>query len=277
MKITLARSAGFCFGVRRAITIALDTAKKNGNVRMLGDIVHNEEVIASIEKAGVRRIKGLRRNKGELLLIQAHGASIDFINDAKRLGYRIVDATCPKVKNIHDIVRKMEAEGRRIIIIGDKEHDEVKGILGQLKKKGMVIDSTSALPASIKKIKKAAVVVQSTQNEEKVKKILPKLESAVPDLKFFDTICFPTRLKQEEIKSLPRDNDAVIIIGSRRSANTRRLFEISKGINPRTYWVQSAGNIKPSWFKGISSIGITSGASTPDKTTQEVMKLLEKL
>lgn len=276
MKITLAKSAGFCFGVKRAITMALETAGKNRNVCMCGDIVHNEDVIEKIERAGVRRIRRLQKNPGYSLLVRAHGASSNFLRRARRCGYKIVDATCPMVKDIHKIVRRMESQGRRIIIIGDKEHDEVKGILGQLKRPGIVIESADRLPSLLTRIKKAALVVQSTQNEEKVKQILQAVSGLIADLKFFNTVCAPTRLKQSEIRSLPLNHDAVVVIGSKRSANTRRLFELSKKTNAKTYWVESEKDLKPRWFRKVSSVAVTAGASTPDETTQKILDFLSR-
>lgn len=276
--INLARSAGFCFGVRRAITITLKTTAKHKDVRMLGDIVHNEDVIAMIEKTGVKKIKTLRKNRKQTLIIRAHGLPASVFKRAQKLGYRIVDATCPMVKEIHKIARKIEREGRRVIIIGDKKHDEVRGIKGQLKTKALIVPSPAAaarLP--FKKIKKAGVVIQSTQDEENARQILQKIASKITDLKFFNTICAPTRVKQTEIKALPLKNDAMIIIGSRASANSRRLFEIAKKLNPRTYWVRSAEDIRPRWLKGISSVGIATGASTPDVTTQKVIARIQTL
>jgi len=278
IKINLAKSAGFCFGVRRAITIALKTTAKHKDVRMLGDIVHNEDVIAMMEKTGVKKIRTLRKNRGQTLVIRAHGLSASVFKHAQKLGYIVVDATCPMVKEIHRIARRMEQEKRRIIIIGDKKHDEVRGIKGQLKTKAFVVSSVGAaarLP--FPGIKKAAVVVQSTQDEENALSILQLIASKVRDLKFFNTICAPTRVKQAEIKAIPLKNDVAIIIGSGASANTRRLFEIARKLNPRTYWVRSAKDIRPRWLKGISSIGITTGASTPDSTTQQVIARLQTL
>ncbi|MDD5019554.1 MAG: 4-hydroxy-3-methylbut-2-enyl diphosphate reductase [Candidatus Omnitrophica bacterium] len=278
MKINLAKSAGFCFGVRRAITITLKTTAQHKDVRMLGDIVHNEDVIAMMEKNGVKKIRTLRKNRGQTLVIRAHGSSASVFRRARALGYCIVDATCPMVKEIHKMARQMESEGRRIIIIGDKKHDEVRGIKGQLKTKAFIVPSAgAALRLPFRRIKKAGVVIQSTQDEENARGILRTISSRVPDLKFFNTICAPTRVKQTEIKAIPLKNDAVIIIGSRASANTRRLFEIAKKLNPRAYWVQRAGDIRPRWLKGISSIGITTGASTPDATTQEVIARIRTL
>ena len=173
MKVNLAKSSGFCFGVQRALNIALQQASGENDIYMLGDIVHNNNVVELIKKSGIKKTYRLNPGKGKTLLIRAHGASLATFNKAKKLGYNIIDATCPMVKEIHKIAREAEKKGFNIIIIGDKKHDEVQGIAGQLKKKAVIIDSRDKSPISkIKKIKKAAVVVQSTQNIEKVAAIL---------------------------------------------------------------------------------------------------------
>ena len=182
------------------------------------------------------------------------------------------------VKEIHKIAAAMEKKDYKIIVVGDKKHDEVKGITGQLKKRALVIDTEKNIPyTSLKKIKKAAVVVQSTQNIEKVVKIINKLKPHIDNLKFINTICRPTRIKQEEAKIMPLKNDVMIIIGSKTSANTKRLYEISRSLNKQSYWIQSEKDIKPAWFKKAESVGITSGASTPDKTTTNVVKYIKTI
>lgn len=277
MKINLAKSAGFCFGVKRALDIAFQTAEKQNPAYMLGDIVHNEDVIRKIEKAGIKKITRLSRGKDKTLLIRAHGSAKNVIEKARLLGYKITDATCPMVKEIHKIAKDMEKKGYKIIIIGDKKHDEVRGILGQLKNKTIIIDGYEAIPLKkIKGIKKAAILAQSTQNLEKCLKIFKALKPYISEAKFFNTICRPTRIKQQEARTLPLENDVVIIIGSKTSANTRRLFEIAKGLNPRTYWVQSKKEIGRAWFKNAKNVGITAGASTPDSTTQEVAEYIKQ-
>lgn len=278
MKINIAKSAGFCFGVKRAVAIALKTAKAEKNVEMLGDIVHNEDVVKIIKNAGVIKVKRLEKGKNKIFLIRAHGVSKDMINRANRLGYKIVDATCPMVQEIHNIARKMEKMGCEPVIIGDKKHDEVKGIIGQLTTKPLVIDSIKNIPyRKIKKMKSACVVVQSTQNMEKVLKIAKILERYIENLRFFNTICNPTRIKQNEIKIMPKENDLMIIIGSKTSANTKRLYEISKSLNKRSYWIQSKNDIKPEWFRNAENVGITAGASTPDFTTNDIVKFIKSL
>jgi len=277
-QINLAKSAGFCFGVKRAIRIALDTVHSNSEIYMLGDIVHNEDVVKMISRAGIQKIRRLTNGKDKILLIRAHGSDLATINKAIRLGYKIIDATCPMVKEIHKIVTRMENKGYKIIVIGDKKHDEVHGIVGHLKKKAIIIDHIKHIPfKKIKNLKKASVVVQSTQNPDKALAILNILLHRIPEVKFFNTICQPTRIKQEEIKTLPLRNDIVIIIGSKNSANTRRLYEISKSLNKKSYWVNSQKQIKPKWFKGVKNVGVAAGASTPENTIQEIIKFLKEI
>jgi 4-hydroxy-3-methylbut-2-en-1-yl diphosphate reductase len=278
MKVNLAKSAGFCFGVKRALKIALLTAKSPKEVFMLGEIVHNEDVVRLIEKSGIRKISKLIPGKDKILLIRAHGACQKTIRQAVRLGFTIVNATCPMVKEIHKIARDMEEKGFHIIVIGDKLHDEVRGIIGQLKTKALIIEDTEKPPLrEIKKIKKAAVVVQSTQDLEKVLKLADILKRNIKELQVFNTVCMPTRIKQTEIKSMPAKNDAMIVIGSKTSANTKRLYKISKSLNKRTYWVSSEKEISPSWFKSCRSVGVTAGASTPDTTIDKVVRFLKQL
>lgn len=276
MEINLAKSAGFCFGVKRALDIAIKTSQSQAQVYMLGDIVHNEQVIQKIEKLGIKKIEKLSKGKNKTLLLRAHGTGINVITKARHMGYTIVDATCPMVKEIHKIAKDMEKRGYKIIIIGDKKHDEVRGIIGQLKSRAMVIDSLQSIPLRvIKRLKKAAVVVQSTQNIENAVKIVGALKPHINELRFFNTICRPTTIKQQEIKKMPLENDIVIIIGSRTSANTKRLYEIAKSLNKKSYWIQSKKEIKPEWFKGAKKVGITAGASTPDTTIKEIVEYIK--
>jgi len=278
MKINIAKSAGFCFGVKRALDIAFKTAKSGKKIQMLGDIVHNEDVVRQINKLGIKKIGSLTKGKNKTILIRAHGADKELFKRADSLGYSIIDATCPMVKEIHKIATRMENKGFKIIIIGDKKHDEVHGIIGQLKNKALVIDRLDRPTLEkIKQIKKACVICQSTQKEEKVFDIVNRLKPYIKNFEFFNTVCMPTRIKQKEIKSMPRDNDLMLIIGSKNSANTKRLFEISKSLNKNSHWVQSEENLRKGWFKGVKRIGITAGASTPNETTNEVVKRIYQI
>jgi len=270
MKIRIARSAGFCFGVKRAIDIALQAAQEQENVYMLGDIVHNEFVVEQIRQAGIRIISDIDEIQDGILLLRAHGTVPDIYKRAEKRGLRIVDATCPMVLEIHHIVRKLSAENYQIVIIGDQNHDEVKGIAAQVQE-AVVISHAEDMDGWNKRYNRIGVVVQSTQNIENVQQILVRLLSFCRELRFINTICKPTTDHQNEIRCMPRENDLVIIVGSYTSANTRRLTELSSVINPRTFQVQSAVDLRKEWFEGSESVGISAGASTPDTIIQEVV------
>lgn len=278
MKINIAKSAGFCVGVKRALTIAYDTTKSCTKIDMLGDIVHNEEVVKQIKKTGIKKINKLTKGKNRTLLIRAHGAPNSIYQEAKKLGYKIIDATCPMVKEIHQIAKKHQKKGYKIIIIGDKKHDEVQGIVGQLNKKPLVLNPKAKIEKKIfRNTKKAVIISQSTQNIDEVKDIVYKIKKYIPRLEFIDTICKPTRQKQNEVKTMPYNNDLMLIIGSKASANTKRLYQISKKINPKTYWIENDRKINPCWFKDVESAGITAGASTPENIIQSVVEKLKNL
>jgi 4-hydroxy-3-methylbut-2-enyl diphosphate reductase len=278
MKVEVSESVGFCVGVKKAIDTALKAAAKNNNIYMLGDIVHNEFVVKRIKDSGIKKIRELGKGMGKTLLIRAHGAPLSTYTDAKKAGYKILDATCPMVKEIHKIAQKDEEQGRKMIIIGDKDHDEVLGIKCSLSGTPIVIDPGKKVPVKkLKTINKASVVVQSTQNIDTVMAIIEKLSAEIKDLRFHDTICLPTKKRQTAARVIPQQNEAVVVIGSRASANTKRLFEISKKINKNTYRISSAKEIDPSLFKGIKSVGVLAGASTPDEIIQEAVEYLKSL
>ncbi len=274
--VRVAKSAGFCFGVRDAIQIALDTAQsKQGPVHMLGHIVHNEHVVKSIHEAGVKVVNQVQDIDSGILLIRAHGAVPSIYEEAKKRGLQVVDATCPLVLEIHEYARELEKEGYRVVIIGDHGHDEVIGISGQVKE-AIVI----AKPEEVDKVgrmKKIGVVVQSTQNIENVQKIIARLVGKCQELKFINTICGPTTAHQNEIRTMPLENDVMIIVGSFTSANTKRLTAISQSLNPRTYQVESAADLNPAWFHGAQTVGVSAGASTPDSIINEVVEKIKSL
>lgn len=277
MQINIAKTSGFCFGVRRAINTCLNIALKKKTAYILGDIVHNNFVVKDLEQKGLKKIKRIIPEKNNVtLIISAHGVAKKSFLKAKSAGYKIVDATCPKVKDIYKIAKRLE-KNNKIIIIGDLNHQEVKGIAGQLKKKPIIIESRHSLPlARLRRIKKAAVVTQSTQTQDNIESVMLRLEKIIPEVKLYNTVCRPTRIKQEEIKTMPGQNDLMLIVGSPSSANTRRLYEISKSLNKKTYWIESKDNLNDSWFKEIKKVGIMAGASTPDLVVQGIVKRLEE-
>ena len=272
MKIILAKDAGYCFGVRDAVNSAYDTSKEYGEVYMLGDIVHNESVVEDLEKNGVKVVSNLNQVPDDKpVLFRAHGTAKEVWKDAEKNKMNIIDATCPLVHEIHKEVKQLDKEGRKIIIIGDHGHDEVIGIASQVQ--DAIIISTVEEAEKLKKTKKAGIVSQSTQTIENVQDIINILMTKVFDLRFVNTICFPTKRNQEQIKELSDIVDLMIIIGSFTSANSKRLTQLSLERNKDTYQVTNATEIDVSWFKkNINSVGISAGASTPDWIIDSVVK-----
>jgi len=269
MKILLAKDAGYCFGVRDAVNLAYETAEKEGEVYMLGHIVHNESVVKELEKIGTKVIDDLNEiPDNKPILFRAHGTVPKIWDEAEKKGINIIDATCPLVTEIHEEVQKLAAENRRIIIIGDHGHDEVNGIMEQVQDSIVVANPEEAI--RLRKMKKAGVVSQSTQMIENVQKIINILIGKVFDLRFVNTICFPTRRNHEQIKSLAELSDIMIVIGSFTSANSKRLTELAKERNERTYQVTCANDLDSDWFQQSDTVGISAGASTPDNIIESV-------
>ena len=269
MKITVARDAGYCFGVRDAVNMAYDSAEEFGNVYMLGDIVHNEQVVEDLENVGTKVVESLDDvPKDSPILFRAHGTVNELWDEAKSKKMNIIDATCPLVHEIHHEVKKLAKDGRKIIIIGDHGHDEVVAIANQVE--GSIIISSPSEASKLRKMKKVGVVSQSTQMIENVQEIINILMEKVFDLHFVNTICYPTKRNHEQIKSLAIENDVMIIIGSFTSANSKRLAELSSERNNNSYQVTCAAGLKVEWFKNKNSVGISAGASTPDYLIEEV-------
>jgi len=276
MKILLAKDAGYCFGVRDAVKLAYDTADKDGEVYMLGHIVHNENVVKDLDGAGAKVVDSLDAiPKDKPVLFRAHGTSVETWENAKNNNMNIVDATCPLVLEIHDEVKKLEAEGRKIIIVGDHGHDEVKGIASQVKNPIIVSSSKEAL--SLRKFKRAGVVSQSTQTIENVQEIINIVMTKVFDLRFVNTICFPTKRNQSQIKDLAKQCDLMVVIGSFTSANSKRLTALAKERNNNSYQVTNADEINLDWFEKVETVGVSAGASTPDKIINDVLTKIKKI
>ena len=279
MKILVAKDAGYCFGVRDAVALAKKSGANYDEVYMLGDIVHNEKVVSDLSRKGSKVVKTLDEvPKDKPVLFRAHGTDPETWKAAQKKKLNIIDATCPLVTEIHEEIKNLEAEGRRTIIIGDHNHDEVVGIASQVK--SAIIVSSAEEARSLKKMKRAGVVSQSTQMIENVQEILNVLSEKVYDLRFVNTICFPTRKNHEQIKKLADICDLIIIIGSYTSANSKRLTQLSLDRNKNSFQVTCADEVKKSWFSDLGSVGISAGASTPDDLITDVIskvKLFSKI
>jgi 4-hydroxy-3-methylbut-2-enyl diphosphate reductase len=276
LRITVSKDAGFCSGVRRAIELARKAAKDYGEVAMLGDIVHNEKVVADLEKLGVKVYSNLDDIPDNMpILFRSHGTSVQTWEKAQQRGLVIIDATCPLVREIHQHAKLLEDEGRRVVIIGDHGHDEVRGIASYLQKPVIIANAKDA--AELSAIRRAGIVIQSTQFIDNVNSIIAELIPNIFDLRIINTICKPTRNRQTQLQELAGSNDVMIIIGSFTSANTKRLTTISKQLNPRSYQIQESADLKTEWFVQAHTVGISAGASTPDEIVADVVKNISDL
>lgn len=276
MEIHLAEHCGFCFGVKRAVALANEAIEKHGHVAVMGDLVHNRAVMEKLRDKGLIYIRDLEEAAGMPVLLQAHGTDPALIYKAKELGLELIDATCPLVSEIHRYALELESEGRQVIIIGDHDHDEVRGIVSRLHDACVI-----SQPEDIKKFcrikQKSGVVIQSTQQFENVREILPLLLTISRDCRIINTICEPTRQNQKEVRELAKKNDCVLVIGDKSSANSTRLFTLVRSLNPNSYRISGVGEIDPAWFRGCASLGITAGASTPEDQIDQVIQYIKLL
>jgi len=251
MKIIVAKNAGFCYGVKRALDITYKTLKRGQNpLYMLGEIVHNEEVVDKIKKTGIKIIDNLDKVKKGTIIIRAHGATPEVFQKAKDKGLEIIDATCPMVSRIHQLARNALSQNYQIIIVGDKGHDEILGILGAINQKAIVVENAKEAE-KLKNFKKVALFSQTTQSLSNFKEVAEILSENCPELRIFNTICLATKLHQAEVEKIAKEVDKMIIIGSKTSANTKRLVQISEKIGTPTYLISEANQLKKEWFKNF--------------------------
>ena len=275
MKIEIAQHCGYCSGVKNAVQLAQNSLEKQGKVAILGDLVHNKVVMDELKEQGIVFVDSLDKIRDMPLLLRAHGTDVNIMRAAKEMDLNIIDATCPLVQEIHKYALELENEGRQVIVIGDREHDEVIGIVSRLHDPCIVESPEDLGSCNLKQ--RTGVVIQSTQRIENVQNILPLLLTRSRDCRIINTICEPTRRNQTEILSLAKNNDCVIVIGDPASANSKRLYDVAFSLNENTYMVAGKNEINPAWFKGCASLAITAGASTPGKLIDEIVAYIKIL
>jgi len=277
MKTTLAKTAGYCFGVKRAVNLAIETGKTRGNVYTLGPIIHNSHVIKKLEESNVRLAETIDDiPDSACVIIRTHGIPKKLYEILEGKGCTYIDATCPFVSKIHDTVKKESESGRQVIIIGAKNHPEVIGIEGWCSTKAHVFESPQDVENWIDKTPDlqevpVSVVAQTTINKEMWNECINLIKKACTNAKVFDTICNATIERQNEVQLLANQVDAMIVIGDRNSSNTKRLFEISQSLCPKVAHIENAAELDDSFLRGANHVGITAGASTPEWIIKEVV------
>ncbi|MGI5838237.1 MAG: bifunctional 4-hydroxy-3-methylbut-2-enyl diphosphate reductase/30S ribosomal protein S1 [bacterium] len=277
LEIILAKKAGFCFGVKRALALA-GTALQKGEKPLYtyGPLVHNQNVVSRLRSQGVQVAQDLSEINGGRVIIRAHGIPPGDFAAAADKGLTIIDATCPFVKRAQNLAQELNQEGYQVVIIGERDHAEVKALQGWAGGKALVLENKEEA-VSLPFHNRIGVIVQTTQSQANVDMVLSILKTKAADLKIHNTICFATQERQEEASTLAKRVDVMIIVGSKSSANTNRLFDICSAYTPRAVLVESAREIRPEWFRNARRVGITAGASTPDWLIKEVVEKMEEI
>ncbi len=274
MEVILAKSSGFCFGVKRAVEKVYEQTDKGKTIYTYGPIIHNEEVVKDLEQKGVRVLdtqEDLEALKGGSVVIRSHGVAKEIYDIIEKKGLECIDATCPFVKRIHNIVQKESENGRQIIIIGNDGHPEVEGIKGWSSTPAIVIESVEeAVNFACAEGTKICIVSQTTFNYKKFQDLVEIFQKKGYDIIVANTICNATEERQKEASELAAKVDVMIVIGGAHSSNTRKLYELCKSECERTYYIQTLADLQLELPNSVELVGITAGASTPNKIIEEV-------
>ncbi len=276
MKIILAKHSGFCEGVHRAYRIATSAVRNTKPIFILGDLVHNRDVVREFDRLGIKKVRSLRSlPRGSTVVITAHGTTPDVVRDARERGLRIVDTTCPWVKKAQAVAHELAAAGRQVVIVGDKGHPEVKGLYAWAGRGAVIIEKRSDLRRARLK-DRVGVIAQTTQSEENFTDVVEGIREKVPDVSVHNTICGATTGRQCSAKDLAREVDVMLVVGDLKSANTKRLAELCRGAGVATHHIQNARELRSAWFMGVERVGVTAGASTPEHVIKEVIGKIRK-
>ena len=278
MKLTIAKSAGYCFGVKRAVNMVYQEAEEaKVPVYTYGPIIHNEEVVRDLKQRGVhvvRELKELENLPKGKIIIRSHGISRREHEAMKACGFEVLDATCPFVLKIHRLVEKYSKEGYRIVIAGNEHHPEVEGILGWVEgQPAYTVTSQEDMEnLPLKEGEKVCLVAQTTFNYNKFQELVEIIKKKGYDISVLDTICNATEERQTEARKIAAESDLMIVIGDKHSSNTQKLYEISKKECANTYYIQTSKDMDYHQIQSINNVGITAGASTPNNIIEEVSK-----
>jgi 4-hydroxy-3-methylbut-2-enyl diphosphate reductase len=272
----MAEHYGMCFGVRDAIDLALGLARQ-GPVTVLGDLVHNPDILAELDQAGASRAKRPNEVRTHTVLLTAHGTSQRVRLQIEGNGHQVHDAACPLVKRVHLALAKLIAEGRHPVIIGQADHVEVRGLTGDLKEFSVVL-SERDLDHLVGR-KRLGVVAQTTQPLETVLELVQGIRRRYPDaeVRFIDTVCQPTKDRQEALRRLAAECEAIIVVGGPQSNNSRKLVELAHRLGRRAWRVAGTSELRREWFQGVHVVGLTAGTSTPEGVIAAVRQALEEM
>jgi len=279
MRITKAKALGFCFGVRRAIKVVEEGAEQVGRIDSLGSVVHNPVVVEKLTRKGVRVVLGLEEVENGTVAVTAHGRGPEIVQEAAQRGLRLIDATCPIVRKSQKAARRLCAAGFRVIIYGEEDHPEVRGVLAWTEGAGIAtLDPEADIGIPRRKV---ALLSQTTKSEESFADFVARFVAHnigyINELRVINTICPETDERYQAARELAIECDLILVIGGRNSANTRRLAQTCADTGVETQHIETAAEIDPAWLEGKECVGVTAGASTPDESIDEVVARLGEL
>ena len=276
MKIIRAEHLGMCFGVKDAIALALEVAQSEP-LTILGDLVHNETVLAELRAKDIRIEQKPADVSTRTVMVTAHGASKRAVSRARERGLNVIEATCPLVRVAHDAVQRLVGEGIHPVVIGKRDHVEVRGLTGDLDEFDVVLDAEDV--AKLCERPRFGVISQTTQPIDKVRRLVRLILERFPrsEVRFVDTVCQPTKLRQNAAIELAQKCDVVVVIGGTHSNNTQELVRTCSQFCPRVHHVQTADDLRMEWFRGMQTVGLTAGTSTPDSLIAGVERAIHSL
>lgn len=277
MEVVLAKNAGFCMGVRRAVETTLEMVQKTkGEIATFGPLIHNPQVLELLEQQGVRIIEDIPEKASGTIIIRAHGVPPQKKRRLEAIGAQVEDATCPRVLKVQAIIEKYKNQGYATIIIGDRDHAEVEGLMGYTGSTGQVVSSVGEV-AGLVLTGPYIIVSQTTQDEKAFEEIKEAILAKFPEGKVFNTICDSTHKRQEEVRQLCHEVDALIVVGGKASANTKRLGDIAQGLGCPVFMVETEDDLDLPALRNYKRVGVTAGASTPNWVIAKVVEVLEGL
>jgi len=281
LEVLVAREYGFCIGVKKAVELAQKVAEEAGesgrSVWTLGPLIHNRRVVNDLARRGIRTASGLADvPPGDILILPSHGAPPELLAEARAKGVSVRDATCPLVRKVQDAARSLCREGYTVIVVGDPSHTEVRSVVGWASGPVHVVESPEEV-GDLTLEGKVAVVSQTTQRPETVRRVVERLREMAMDVRVEPTLCHVTSRRQEEMRELAQKVDVLVVVGGRQSANTKKLVDIGRESGKPVYHVESAQDIDPSWFNKGDTVGVAAGTSTPDWVTEEVVARMEEI
>jgi len=276
MKIILAQSAGFCFGVKRATQMAFEAAEHYHQICSLGPIIHSPQLVGKLEEKGVEVIHEVEDIPEGAVIIRSHGVTSSELDHILARELHIVDATCPFVKKAQEYAAMLSREGYLLVLVGEEEHPEVQGIISYARDGDVLVVADRLAAESLPRRRRIGIVAQTTQSFDNLRQIVDVCLSKSSELRVFNTICDATSVRQNEARSIAKEVDLMLIIGGFNSANTSRLASICRDIQPRSHHVETAEQVDPVWFEDVRTVGITAGASTPRWLIDEVLEKVRK-